>query len=451
MVPNETHQNTAHEAAAPKRYSNIYTYFVLAVFIFALIVAFIDRQIISLMVEPIKADLGINDTQMSLLQGLAFALFYSLLGLPIGRAADRYNRRNIILIGIFVWSIFTALCGLSKNYLALFAARVGVGAGEAALSPPAFSMIADYFPKERVSTAISIFQMGVALGVGFAMLFGGMIIDFADSLEGTVFPIVGAISSWRLVFILVAIPGLLALILMMFVKEPARRQAKGQASHLSLREAISYLKTRGKVMFAHLGGFSLLYMTGYGVLAWAPSYFIRTFGWSAGDASYFLGVVAIALGAGGTMSGGILVDRLQAKGMTDAPMRAGIICGIGLLLSATALFLSVGQPLMAQISVAALMLFSFAYLGFAPAALQLILPNHLRAQVSALFLLLVNVFGLGIGPTVVALFTDYVFGDPSYLKYSLPLAILLIVPIGMILLWRGLPHYRAEYQAINKG
>ena len=173
----------------------LYAWFVVGVLMLAYMNSFIDRQILSLLVEPIRADLGISDTQVSLLAGLAFSIFYTLMGVPLARLADQSNRRNIILVGIGSWSIMTALCGAAQNFWQLFLARIGVGVGEAALSPAAFSMIADYFPKQRLARAISVYSMGVYFGAGLALMIGGVVIKMVSALPPTVLPVIGEVLS----------------------------------------------------------------------------------------------------------------------------------------------------------------------------------------------------------------------------------------------------------------
>jgi MFS family permease len=200
-----------------------YAWYVVVVLTIAYTVSFIDRQIMALMVEPIRRDLEISDTQMSLLLGLAFAVFYTLLGIPIARLADRYSRRGIIAAGIAVWCFMTAACGLSRNYAQLFLARVGVGVGEAALSPSALSMMSDYFPKETRGRAVAFYTMGISMGVGLAMILGGQVIALVSQAPPVTLPVVGQLFAWQTVFVVVGLPGILVAALMLTVREPPRK------------------------------------------------------------------------------------------------------------------------------------------------------------------------------------------------------------------------------------
>ena len=203
--------------------SPVYSWYVVVVLTVAYMFSFLDRQILALLIEPIRQDLEITDFQISLLLGLAFGIFYTALGIPIGRLADRRSRRGIIAVGVTIWCLMTAACGLARNFSQLFLARIGVGVGEATLNPSAYSLISDYFPRQRRGRAISFYNMGVSLGAGVAMVVGGQIIAFAFDTPRVTLPIVGELYAWQLVFLLVGLPGLLIAALMITVREPERR------------------------------------------------------------------------------------------------------------------------------------------------------------------------------------------------------------------------------------
>ncbi|HKZ72699.1 MAG TPA: MFS transporter, partial [Steroidobacteraceae bacterium] len=225
----------------------LYSWYVVGVLTVTYTVSFIDRQIMALMIEPIRRDLGITDTQVSLLIGLAFAVFYTLLGLPIARLADRYSRRAIIAAGVAVWCVMTAACGLARSYAQLFLARVGVGVGEAALSPSALSMMSDYFPKRTRGRAVAVYNMGISLGAGLAMIVGGQVIAHVMQAPPVRLPVVGELFAWQTVFLVVGLPGLLMAVLMATVKEPARRERLRGGDgglHLPLRTVVQFIGTR---------------------------------------------------------------------------------------------------------------------------------------------------------------------------------------------------------------
>ena len=236
-----------------------YAWYVVAVLTFVYVFSFIDRQILNLLVKPIRRDLGISDTQMSLLMGLAFALFYTICGIPLGRLADRNSRRGMIAIGFVLWSIMTACCGLAQNFIQMLAARIGVGVGEAALSPSAYSLISDYFPKEKRATAISIYSMGIYIGSGLAFLLGGIVVSLAEKQQAWNLPIVGATRPWQVIFFIVGLPGVLLALLMFTIREPLRRGLKMiktadgsmQKVEVPFSEVAKYIGANWKTFLCH--------------------------------------------------------------------------------------------------------------------------------------------------------------------------------------------------------
>ena len=266
-------------------------WFGVGVLVLAFVFSIADRIIISLLVDPIKEDLGLTDTDMGLMMGLAFAIFYALMGLPIGRWADRYSRRTIIGVGIFLWSIMTALCGLARSFWELFLARVGVGVGEATLSPAAYSMIADYFPKEKLGRALGVYQSGAFFGVGLALMFGGLAIRFAATADDVSLPLVGVIAPWQLAFIVVGLPGVLVAAMMFLVLEPPRQGIAANAEQISLGQAVGFAWTRKRVFLAHYTGFALLALPMTTLATWVPAYFMRVVGMSPPETGLQLGLI----------------------------------------------------------------------------------------------------------------------------------------------------------------
>ena len=206
--------------------SSLSAWYAVIVLLLAYVLSFVDRIIMSLLVIPIQKDLGISDTQMGLLMGLAFAIFYTVVGIPIARLSDAKSRKIIVSIGIFLWSIMTAVCGLARSFIELFLARVGVGVGEATLSPAAYSMIADYFPEEKLGKAIAVYQSGALFGSGIAFIIGGAIVGLIVNSNATSLPFLGELQPWQLAFIIVGLPGVLMALVMLTVKEPKRTGIK---------------------------------------------------------------------------------------------------------------------------------------------------------------------------------------------------------------------------------
>lgn len=435
----------AEEADYP---SAVYSWYVVGILTMAYTVSFVDRQIMALMIEPIKRDLAISDTQVSLLIGLAFAAFYTLLGIPIARLADRHSRRVIIATGITIWCFMTALCGLARNYTQLFFTRVGVGVGEAALGPSALSMISDYFPKRTRGRAVAVYNTGITLGTGMAMILGGQLVERISDAPPVMLPVVGELFAWQTVFIIVGLPGLLVAALMITVREPRRRErlptAEGEKPHLSLKTVLQFLGTRYRMYGSHFLGMSTVAILAYGLFAWIPTMFVRTWGWSIGDVGLAYGIVTLAAGPLAAVLASVLGEWLSARGHEDAQMRAAVISVI------LGIAGSIGAALSPTAWVAVLMLLP-ASVGTTAAtasglsALMTVTPNQMRAQASACYYLVVNMLGLTLGPTGIAIFTDYVFKDTDALRYSVASVSALAGLFAAAFLSFNLRHYRRAF------
>lgn len=417
-----------------------YPWFVVAILMIAYVFSFIDRQILNLMVGPIRRDLGISDTEMSLLMGFSFAIFYTIMGIPLGRLADSRSRRGLVAAGVIVWSVMTALCGIAKHYWQLFAFRIGVGVGEAALSPAAYSMIADYFPPERRATAISVYSMGIYIGSGLAFLLGGLVVQFVTAQGAVALPLIGETRPWQVVFLILGGAGILFSAAFLLVREPPRSGA-GSGSSVPLKEVFAYLKRNRRTVLCHNFGFAMIAFCSYGTAAWIPTYFVRSHGWSIGEVGLTFGLIVMIFGSAGIIFGGRLADRCLARGITDAPLRVGIWAMLAVLpFGAGYLLVPSGAWAAALLAVATFAL-SMPF-GVAPAALQEIMPNRLRGQASAVYLFIVNMIGLGIGPTAVALFTDFVFADDNAVRYSMLIVSTIAGSTALLLLVAGLAPYR---------
>ncbi len=414
----------------------------------AYVLSFVDRQILNLLVEPIRRDLVISDTQMSLLMGLSFALFYTVCGIPLGRLADSRSRRGLVAVGVLFWSAATAACGMAKLYWQFLICRIGVGVGEAALSPAAYSLIADSFPPERRATAISVYSMGVYLGSGLAFLLGGLVIHFAQQQGELVLPLVGNVRPWQFIFIVLGGVGVLFSLLMLAVHEPVRRGV-GAGVVVPLSEVGRYLRRIRSAVLHHNFGFAGLAFAGYGSAAWIPTFFIRTHGWDAGQVGMIYGTIVAVFGCLGIVLGGRLADYLSTRGKTDANMRVGLlaaICALPLVI----LFPLLDNVWWAVALLAPTVFFLSMPFGVAPAAIQDIMPNNMRGQASAIYLFVITLLGLGIGPTAVALVTDYVFADDNALRYSLVIVSAIAVLSSVYLLGRGLAPYRASRAQLDQ-
>jgi len=424
--------------------SGAYAWYVVAVLLLAYTLSFIDRMILSLLVGPIRADLGISDTQMSLLMGFAFAIFYSVLGIPLGWLADRGSRRGLIVAGVAAWSLMTAICGLTRSYVGLFLARIGVGVGEATLSPAAYSMLGDYFPREKLGRAMAVYSIGVPLGSGIALVAGALVVKLVTEGPPLIVPMLGAMEPWRLTFVVVGLPGLLvALLIALTVREPAR---KGGAVGLVKGEFVAFLKAHPAAIAAHFGGMSLLALVMYGAMAWIPQFLHRTYGMPVPEAGLWFGGATAICGACGLMLGGWMADGLYRRGYRDAHLRV-LLLNVVLLLP---LFVGMALAPTAQIAVGLMivsMLAGTLHGGVAGAALQMVTPNRLRARMVAFYFLVANLVGLGCGPTAMALVTDLVFHDDAALRYGIAIVTAVALPISALILTLGLRPFARAVEA----
>ncbi|HUI60802.1 MAG TPA: MFS transporter [Steroidobacteraceae bacterium] len=424
-----------------------------AVGVFALVLAinFLDRGIVTLLVGPIKHDLGLSDTKASLLIGFAFVLFNVMLGLPIARLADTRSRRVIIGTGLAVWSTMTALCGLARTYAQLFIARVGVGVGEACNGPATFSMLSDLFPPAKLPRAIAVMNFGFVGGTGLALLLGGTVLHFVSGMPPVSLPLVGVLHPWQITFILVGIPGLFVAGLLATVPEPVRRGRLRhvQARAMPVRDVLRYLFENRSTYGPMFLGLAFNVVLSFGNQAWIPTFLVRTYGWSASQAGIVQGLVVICTAPFGLLSGSLLAEWFTRRGYADANMRVtciGIGCGIPC---------GIAYPLMPtpQLAVAVLTLqFFFAMLLPGPlnAALQIVTPNQIRGQVTALFLFVFNAVGFGIGPTWIAALTDYVFRQESMLRYSLLVSTALMGPLAVLTMLYGIRSYAESVKRASR-
>tara|TARA_B110000438_G_scaffold302704_1_gene361252 strand:+ start:136 stop:1491 length:1356 start_codon:yes stop_codon:yes gene_type:complete len=411
-------------------------WYVTGVLNIAFVIAFIDRQIVGLLIGPIQNDLHITDTQVSLLGGFAFAFLYTFLGIPIGRLIDKGNRRGIIAVGVFVWSCMTVACGFAKSFIQLFFARVGVGVGEATLSPAALSILSDYFPRERLGLAVSVYLSGASIGTGLAFLLGGAAIAFFDQAGQVILPVIGEVKSWQFAFIVVGAPGILFSCLVLTFREPVRRNkvlqdaSKIDSAAPTLSEVIKFLLLNKKFYLAHFAGFGLYLAFTYGFSFWAVEYFVRTFAVERSQIAYIYGAQVIVFGGAGTLLAGFLSDHFERKGQKDAKLRVAFWPAIPLFL------LAISIPFISQyqIAVGVVMVMTFCWkfpLAPAAASLQIATPNQMRGIVTGLYLFVGNTLGLAVGPAVIGVFSDYVVGNPDEIKWSIGLAALIMLPASI--------------------
>jgi len=401
--------------------------------------SFIDRQIINLLVDPIRADLSLSDSQVSFLQGLAFVLPYVILSIPLGRIVDRANRIRVLVFGILIWTVSCVTCGLAKNFWQLGVARMGVGAGEASVTPASWSLLADYFPENKRALPVSIFLMGPYLGAGLSLILGAEVVGWASGLGAIELPMVGALAPWQLTFMLVALPGLLMVFLLPLLREPPRTQRLTQtAEPLSWGDVANYVWPRRGVFGAYLLGAPFIVLVLYALQAWVPSLLIRVHGLEIVDAGRYYGSIALIAGSAGVLSGPVAARWLATR--VD-PARAPLVTSIW----STSLLIPVlvGAGLAESLTWALVLITGASYLVTFPLALfatglQSASPNEMRGLMAGCFVLSTNLIGLALGPTSVALASDYIFESTQAVGSSLALVGATVLPMAVLLLWRGL-------------
>jgi MFS family permease len=410
-----------------------YAWLTVAVLFVAYIFSFIDRMILSLLVEPMKRDLLLTDTQFSLLQGFAFAILYTFAGLPLGRLIDRTNRVRIVSLGVAFWSIMTSVCGMVGNYWQLFLARIGVGVGEATLSPAAYSIFSDSFEPRQLGLALGVYNVGAAVGGGLAMIIGGYVVEAVSAMDDVVLPVIGQIHAWQLTFLVIGPPGIVVAILVAFLREPKRQGRLGVTAtdnlvSIPLRDVIQFVKRHRLSLGLHHIGVAVSHMAAFGAISWTPVLLVRVHHWPADRIGLAMGIALIVGGVVGFIGGGWLGDVLSRRHPTVGRLRVGLI--VALIGLPAALVFSI-QP-NAYVTVILLGVIYMCAAGNLPSAIAVLnelAPNQMRAQLSALFLFVINLIGLGLGATLVALGSDYIFTGETGLRYSLAV----MTPIGYLL------------------
>jgi len=422
-----------------------YAWYCLGVICFAYLFGFMDRIIVGLLTPAIQADIGLSDSQMGLIQGIAFALFYTLFGLPIGRATDRHSRKWLLTAGTALWSLMTAASGLVRSFGGLFAMRAGVGVGEATLNPCATSFISDAFRPESRPKAFGIFSMSTALGTGVTYLGGGLVIGFIGGRTGGShfhMPLLGDIPAWQAVFILIGLAGLVpAVLLALTVREPARRDLARGGRQASWPEIRAFLRQNRTTLLCHHFGVACNVLAVYGWVNWLPALFVRLHHWTIPQFSIWYGIFGGSAGILSAIASGYVTNWMKHRGHSDGAMRTVLIGGIGLTVcTGLAPLLPTPELVLAGYCLAGL------FANFAPsqalAAVAEITPNQLRGFVTSLYILVIGIAGAGLGPWIMGLVTDKVFGDPLKIHYSIALVTIVMGLLGIGLVSHGLKAYR---------
>ena len=423
-------------------------YSAVVVMTLAQVFAFIDRQIPAMLVEPIKQDFNLNDSQIALLGGAAFSIFYAIMALPIGYAVDRYKRVNVLGTGIFVWSLMTTLAGLANSFGRLFGARIGVAVGEAVMAPVSVSLVSDYFPQNKQGKPMGIITAGVYIGIGATLIGGGYLIDYLTDIGGITIPGIGYFKPWQATFLVVGIPGILISFAAFMLHEP-RRLGLAQTPEKDPKSIniFSHLIKNKSTLIPMFAGLIFMALIFYSFTFWAPSMMVRTHGLSLTEVGFSLGIITIISSILGTISSGAVVDYLRSKGRTDAPIRTAMFACI---FAMPAICLA---PLVENV-VAAWMLigvYLFFISSFAPIGLLAVSgvsSNEVKGQMAAVHAFLMMAFGLSLGPQITAFFTDFILQDESKLGLAVSLTGGLVLPIAAVCFWMSLKRYRKAYDQL---
>ncbi len=422
------------EAASEFGYSPVAAWTSVAILLIFSLISILDRQIIALMVEPIKRDLVLTDTQLGLLQGFAFALFYSLASVPIGWAVDRMPRRIILYAGITIWSLSAASCGLAKNFWQLFLGRTMVGVGEASLTPTAVSLIGDLFPKNKMGTAMGIYAAGFYLGSGISLILGGLIVGAFAGRSTVDFPLIGQVAPWQAVFLVTGLPGVVFALMAFLITDPRSRRAVAERTDRRRVQPFStFLALRWRVVVHTFGAYGLATLVAYAMGAWTPAYLSRVFGWRPEQIGWTWGLAVAVAGTVGALVGGSLIDRLYRAGLRDAVL---VVPAIAVMIAWP--FIVGGYSMPTPLSAIAMLCVGMTALGIGSAGSfatwQHIAPSDIRGRVSASFVLVASFMGAGAGPVAVAVVTDHVLVDEALVGQSVAIVVSIALPAMSLLL-----------------
>ena len=431
--------------------STYWAWYTVAILLIAYIFSFIDRQILSLLVAPVRRDLGITDTEMSLLIGFSFALFYSFLGLPFGRLADRTNRPLLIATGVFTWSLMTGGCGLVHSYWQLFILRMGVGIGEAALSPAAYSMISDSFPLAKRPTAFGMYTMGIYVGSGCAFLFGALLLQAFTGKAILQLPIVGPTHPWQVLFLILGTAGIICALVLLTLHDPSRKDArvlqsqngKTSVERIPLRSVVAFLNQNRATFLCLSLGVAMWALIAYGSSAWEITFLVRNHHLSVSQAGMYFGGAMLVSGSLGMLAAGKIASWLTARGHRDAYVRVAIWAAAAWLVP------GILYPVVPNTTASIALIYVCTFFRGMPtfvvlAAILELVPNAMRGQATALFILIATSIGLGIGPTAIALVTDHLFGYDAAVRYSLVIVSVLACLLAEVFFLRGLRSYTAS-------
>jgi MFS family permease len=401
-----------------------------------------------MLVEPIKQDFSLNDSQIALLGGAAFSIFYAIMALPIGYAVDRYKRVNVLGTGIFVWSLMTTLAGLANSFGRLFGARIGVAVGEAVMAPVSVSLVSDYFSQNKQGKPMGIITAGVYIGIGATLIGGGYLIDYLTDIGGITIPGIGYFKPWQATFLVVGIPGILISIAAFLLHEPRRLGLSKKFDDTQKVNIFSHLKQNKSTLFPMFGGLIFMALIFYSFTFWAPSMMVRTYGLSLTEVGFTLGIITIISSILGTICSGATVDYLRTRGHSDAPIRTAMYACI-FAMPAICFAPLVQSVVISWILIAVYLFFisSFAPLGLL--AVSGISSNEVKGQMAAVHAFLMMAFGLSLGPQITAFFTDFIIQDAAQLGLAVSLTGGFVLPIATMFFWISQKRYQKTYDELS--
>lgn len=442
-----------------------YAWWVVTALMAVYIISLLDRQVMTLLIQPMRRDLSLSDTEISLLAGFAFAVSFTVTGLPVAWLADWWSRRNIIVIGMTIWSLATIASGLAQSFWMLFLARIFVGIGESALAPSAYSMIADYFPPDKRGRATSVFVLGLYLGTGVAMLIGSTVVGILSDVHTTTIPILGTIRSWQITFLVAGIPGIIAAaVFYCTVREPPRTglhmatdtMSQPDAGSMPARQTASIAEFI-KFLRLNLFTLSMVFMAFasagiclLGLLTWVPEFLRRTYDFPIAEAGALYGGLLLVLGGSGALFGGWLCDLLLRRGTVDASLRISFVAFLATAIGVVSMSLTESKPV-AIASLAFTTFFIAIPQALSPVAIHSITPGHFRAQIIATYLFIANLIAIGLGPTLFAIVTDLVFNNDSSLRFSIAIVAGTAMAASLLLTGLALRPFRLSHARTSAG
>ncbi|MES2495846.1 MAG: MFS transporter [Pseudomonadota bacterium] len=421
-------ENAGHRWPSPViAWWSVFVFFIVAV------ISYSDRLVLSLLVDPIRAELHLRDTEVGLIQGLAFALVYSVAGLPFGRLADVFARRGVIIAGVVIWSLCTIACGYASSFTLLFVARIGVGIGEAAFAPAAVSMIADLFPPHRRGLAIGCLLTGQAVGSGLAIVIGGGLLQLAIDGQFAALGQIGQLAPWRMVLVLLGFSGVVPVLLLLTIREPARHRPPGSMTLPTLKAVLGGFRRLAPVLLPLYLAVSFISAGDFSIQNWMPTMLSRRFAYSPGEIASTLGVASLLIGGLGTIAGGLLSDWQTGRGGNVRRLAVAILAvALGGAGAAQWLTQSGGQA----IGLFALWIFMSSISGtIGITVLQNIVPNEMRGVGTALVSFCNVLMGLAVGTALTGMLTDHVFGDPRAVGQSMSIVALTASAVALYLLY----------------